>query len=84
VILLEVVHPLNIYQYTPFYGPKLTGENLHPSQMYVSHFRMDEATELKIMVSRSPSMAFLLNFVKIYQFVKKLIGERHTDMKVIT
>jgi hypothetical protein len=43
LVSLKVVHPLKIYQHTKFHGRVLTG--------------MVEAMELKIMASRSPSMA---------------------------
>jgi hypothetical protein len=34
VVLLKVVHPLKIYQYTKFHGPTLTGASFHPPQKF--------------------------------------------------
>jgi hypothetical protein len=53
----------------------------HLRSFNVRHFGMLEGTGLISMTSRSPSMAWasLLNFIKIYQLVQKLLGGGHTD-----
>jgi hypothetical protein len=55
--VLIIVHPLNIYHYTTSYGPTLTGAKfyIHLRSLNV-HFGMVEATVLKIIASRSPSI----------------------------
>jgi hypothetical protein len=56
---------------------------IHLRSLDVRHFGMVEGTGLKSTASRSPSTAWpLLNFIKIYQLVKKLLVgqiDRQTD-----
>jgi hypothetical protein len=59
MILLKVVHPVKIYQYTKFHVATLTGASFanHLRSLNVRHLGMVEGTGLKSTASRSPSMA---------------------------
>jgi hypothetical protein len=58
MVLLKVVHPLNIHHSTTFHGPTLTVASFsHIRSLNIRHFGMLEATGLKSVASRSPSMA---------------------------
>jgi hypothetical protein len=59
MVLLKVVHPLKIYQYTKFHGPTLTGASFASTSevLNIRHFGMVEGTGLESTASRSPSIA---------------------------
>jgi hypothetical protein len=57
--LLKVFHPLKIYHNTKFRGPTFTDASFASTSksLNIRHFGMVEATALKTMASKSPSMA---------------------------
>jgi hypothetical protein len=82
MVLLKVAHPLKIYQYTKFHGPTLTGADFastSEASLNVRHFGMVEKYGIKkygVAVTFNGIIS-LLNFIKIYQLVKKLLGGAH-------
>jgi hypothetical protein len=82
MVLLKVVYPLNIYQYTQFHGPTLTGESLHPPQKFErppfwNSWRYGikkYGVEVTFNGIASP-----LNLIKMYPLVQKLLGWGHRD-----
>jgi len=69
--------PLKIYQNTKFHGPTLTGASFNPPQKFerppfwngCSYGIKNYGVEVTF-----NGMTSLLNFIKIYQLVQKLIG----------
>jgi hypothetical protein len=73
--LLKVVHPLKIYHNTNFYGPTLIGASfVATSKIRTAAIFNGCSYGIKTVVSWSPSTS-LLNFVKMYQMIQKLMGE---------
>jgi hypothetical protein len=77
MVLLKVVHPLKIYQYTKFRGPTLTGASF-ASTSEVWTFAILEGWRYGIkkygVEVTFNGITSLLNFIKIYQLVQKLLG----------
>jgi hypothetical protein len=77
MVLIKAVYTLKICQHTKFHGPTLTGVSFASSQMfespscwnYYSHGIKNYGVEVTF-----NDMTSLLNFIKICQLVKKLIG----------
>jgi hypothetical protein len=86
MFLLKVVHSLKIYQFAKFHGLTLTGlvQVLHPPQKFeCPPFWNAWRSGIKkygFEVTFN-GMTSLLNFIKVYQLVKKLLGgtRRRTD-----
>jgi len=91
MVLLKVVHPLKIYQNTKFHGPTLTGTSFAPTSKVRPPFWNGCSYGIKnygVEVIFN-GMTSLLNFIKIYQLVQKLIGgggqtHRQTHRMVIS
>jgi hypothetical protein len=82
VVSLKVVHPLKIHQNTEFHGPTLSGTSFVSRQKFerlpfwngCSYSIKNYGVEVSF-----NSITSLLNLIKIYQLVQKLIeGDRQT------
>jgi hypothetical protein len=85
MVLLKVVQPLKIYQYTKFHGPTLNGESFaSTSEVLTSTILEWYGIKMYGIEVTFNGMTPLLNFIKIYQLVQKLLGgdtqtDRRTD-----
>jgi hypothetical protein len=80
MVLLQGVHSLKIHQHTKFLGPTLV-KVLHPHQKFQQLFWSSycygiEKYDAKVNFN---DMTYLLNFMKIYQLIKTLLGDVQTD-----
>jgi hypothetical protein len=80
MILLKVVHPLKIFQYTKFHGPMLTRASfVSTSEVWTSEIWNAWRYGIKkygVDVIFN-DMTYLLNLIKIYQLIQKLLGGTH-------
>jgi hypothetical protein len=90
MVYLTVVHPLKIYQYTKFHGPTLisasfasTSEVLTSAILELLKIGIKKYSIIEVTFNGTTS---LLNFIKIYQLVQKVLGrDRQTgDLTSLT
>jgi hypothetical protein len=89
MVSLKVVHPLKIYQHTKFHGPTLTDASFHPPQKFESPSFWNAwryGIKMHGVEVIFNDMISVLNFIKIYQLVQKLIEgkDRQTYKLVIS
>jgi hypothetical protein len=87
MVLLKVVHPLNIYQNIKFTALRLLVQVFHPPKMserpqFCNGCRYGiKSCAVEFTFN---DMFYLLNFIKIYQLVRKLVGGTNTHRMVIS
>jgi hypothetical protein len=86
VVLLKVVHPQKIYQHTKFHGPTFTGKTFaSTSEVWTSAIFEWRYGVINYGVKVTfNGRASLLNSIKIYHFVQKLIGGQTDTDKMVT